>query len=399
MLACQRSEFTERASGVATVFVSVPAPVAAPPNAFDNALTECRRQARMPCDVRDDACQKSLFELMQCLHGTRDARRPPLRFVSEAESTRRTQENRATQRVNHAPLEHAAKQLGLHDDTTEPSGPALGANAYYAPEERVVFFVVSDAIPYDDALASFVLGHEYVHALQDRDGALAELLRTRQTRTFERELSLWSALEGEATLFEEVLRAFAHERQPRTWLPDRIARRTASSDDAIVRQRRPLEAAFATFPYTYGAHFVTAEWLTHGAPAISNPAAFQLSNRELLARRHGWPSAEAELCVQAEPPPHGVREALGAWLIQAYVQRRTRDADRARTAAMKSRGDWLTIDAAAQNSGYGFSWRTCWDSPSTALEMRAMIEEQLRETAGQRATVTHHGAEVLARVR
>jgi hypothetical protein len=402
VVACQQPpEPSERAGGPATVSVSVPAPVVdGPPSKLELALAECRKHARLPCDVREDVCQKNLFELMQCLHGTAGATRPPLRVISEAAAQQRTRENRTKRSQEQAPLEHAAKQLGLHDGTTEPLRDGAGANAYYAPEERAVFFVANDGIPYDGELASFILGHEYIHALQDRDGALTRVLRSRSTRTFERELTLWSALEGEATLFEEVLRAFVHERPPRTWLPPRIARRTSGSDDAIVRQRRPLEAAFATFPYTYGAHFATTEWLAHGPPVVVNPTGLELSNRELLARRHGWPTTEDRRCAEAEAPtPLEVREALGAWLIQTYVQRHTQDAARARAAAMQSRGDWLSIDSRARGAGYGFSWRTCWDSANTALEMRQLIAEQLRETSGGNATVIQEGTEVRASVR
>jgi hypothetical protein len=402
-VACQQPpEARDRAGqAAATVSVSVPAPVAAgPPGKLEFVLAACSQHAQLPCDVRADACQKNLFELMQCLHGTTAAARPPLRVISGAAAQQRTRENRAKRSLEQAPLEHAAKQLGLHDDATDPLRPSVGANAFYAPEERVVFFVASDAIPYDGELASFVVGHEYIHALQDREGALARVLRSRRLRTFERELTLWSALEGEATLFEEVLRAIVHGRPARTWLPPRIARRTSGSDDAIVRQRRPLEAAFATFPYTYGAHFATTEWLAHGAPVVVNPTGLELSQRELLARRHGWPTTEDRRCAEAEGPTAiEVREALGAWLIQIYVQRRTHDADRARAAAMRSRGDWLFIDSRARGGGYAFSWRTCWDSANTALEMRQLIEEQLRETSGGNATVIQDGAEVTASVR
>ncbi|HEX6276481.1 MAG TPA: hypothetical protein VFZ53_25745 [Polyangiaceae bacterium] len=403
LLACQRSSPTARDHDRRTSPPSAAKPANdGGPLGLDATLAACREHARLPCDVREEACQRELFEVVQCLRGSRDAERPPLRFVSEAVSRRHREERRAEQHAAQASLERAAAALGLASDAGGPRADGVGPNAYYAPLERVVYFVASDAVSYESELAAFVVGHEYVHALQDRHGALAGVVGSREKRTFDEELAVWSLLEGEATLLEEILRGLVNGRDVRTWVPARFASRTAGSDEAITRQRRPLEASFATFPYTYGAHWAAAEWLAGNAP-VADAASRRLSTRDILARRHGWPIADPP-CSDKGPEAlvtgerrHG-REALGAWLVQAYVRRRARDAAAARAAAMKSRGDWLAFYSRGQNGDSSFIWRTCWDSETTALEMRSMIEAQLRETSSESVTVTTEGPHVIAGV-
>jgi hypothetical protein len=404
LLGCQRSPRAPRDHAHATSPPSAVVPTNdGAAGEHDAVLSVCRKRARVPCNLREAACQRDLFELVQCVRGTRGADRPPLRFVSEAFSRRTREQHRAVRRATHARLERAAVALGLASDDGAPRADGVGPNAYYAPLERVVYFVLNDAVPHESELAALVVGHEYVHALQDRDGALARVLGSSEKRTFDEELAVWSVLEGEATLVEEILRGFAHEREARRWVPERFRSRTAGSDEMIARQRRPLEASFATFPYTYGAHWATAEWLMGNAP-VADATSLRLSTRDILARRHDWPITTDPPCPDTNPAALATgerrsgREALGGWLIRTYVYRRTRNAEGARAAALKSRGDWLVFYSRGREAGARFAWQTCWDSEGTALEMRSLIEAQLRETSAGRATVTTEGAHVVAQV-
>jgi hypothetical protein len=392
-----------------TVVISVPVPKAAPlaPPRLRHAFErECKNLARATCDVRDDPCQTRWFELARCVSG-HDAIRPPLRFISKAASRSKRLEHRAQTSGARAALERAARILGLgqglEDGALAAGSPengerseresGLGANAYYAPRERVVFFVADAATPYADESVALTLVHEYVHAIQDRDGELVAVRNARATRTFDQELTAWSAFEGEATLYEEAVRAWIHERDPRTWLLERFAARTSGSEAALARQRRPLEASFATFPYSYGAYWATLE------------AEPPHSTHQILARRHDWPPATPQRCEDESPPrlapdhPLRARDTLGAWLVEAYVRRRSSDPERARAAARRWRGDWLSIYSRSQAADPSIIWRTCWDSAQTALEMRDLILAQLRESSGDRALVTAAAHHVTATVR
>lgn len=340
------------------------------------------------CDVRDESCQGRLFELARCVSG-RDATRPPLRFVSRAASRREHVERRAHASRERAELERALHVLGLGraPGTADERGPsALGASASYAPRDRAVYFVHDESTPFAGEVAALSVVHEYVHALQDSQGELLAIQNGSGTRSFDQELTLWSTREGEATLYEELVRAFFHDRDPRTWLVPRLAARTDGSDGAIARQRRPLEASFATFPYTYGAYWA--------ALAAEPPS----STQQIMGKRHEWPPADARPCDDMTPPslgpdhPRRGGDTLGAWLVQTYVRRRTQDPELARTAARRWHGDWLTFYSRAPS----FVWQTCWDSRETALELRELIAAQLSDSAGDRASVTSDGQRVTA---
>lgn len=348
---------------------------------------ECKPLASR-CDVRDESCQGHLFELTRCVSG-RDGTRPPLRFVSREASRRERRERRAHASRERAELERALHALGLGvapDAADEGEPSALDASASYTPSVRAVSFVHDESTAFADELAVLSVVHEYVHALQDRGGELLAIQNGSGTRSFDQELALWSSVEGEATLHEELVRGFFHDRDPGTWLVARLAARTDGSDGATARQRRPLEASFATFPYTYGAYWAA---LAAGPPS---------STQQIMGKRHEWPPADATPCDDTTPPslapdnPRRGRDTLGAWLVQTYVRRRTRDAELARHAARRWRGDWLTFYSRAPS----FVWQTCWDSRETALELRELIAAQLSASAGDRASVTSDGQRVTA---
>jgi hypothetical protein len=409
--ACKRStESRERAStqtqtqrvSAPVIAVDVPVPTSNVSPQLRRALeSACQTLAREPCDVRDEACQERLFSLARCVSG-RDGARPPLRFVSRADAPRG--EHRTQTRTALVPIAHGLHLLGLEptvgDDasatmdvekgvTSSQSG--VSTSAYYAPRDRAVYFVADDAAGSSNESARLTLVHEYLHALQDRGGELLSAQRGRDHQTFDEELATWSAFEGEATLYEELVRGLIHDRAAPGWLIQRFAERTRGTDGAVARQRRPLEASFATFPYTYGAYWAVLE--------VTQP----VTTYEILARRHDWPRS-IHPCTDETPARrvagdrHRVRDTLGAWLVQVYVRRLTGDAERARSAAQRWRGDRLSIDSRAPGTTPSVVWQTCWDSPETALEMRELIQAQLRKSTDKPVAVTHDALRVTATV-
>lgn len=373
-----------------------PPTTVAPRGLRHDVTLECKHLATTSCDVRDESCQERLFELARCL-SARDGLRPPLRFISEEAARHKRWEHRAQASSARLALAQALHVLGLGKAPASREQPGqasgVGANAYYAPRDRAVFVVDDDATPDAGELAALSVVHEYVHALQDWRGELLAVLNGRESRSFDQELTAWSALEGEATLYEEVVRALLHDRDPQTWLVPRFAARTGGSDAAILRQARPLEASFATFPYTYGAHWVALE---------TEPP---VSTHQILGMRHAWPPPNAQRCDDESPPslapdyPRRATDTLGAWLVQAYVGRLARDPERARSAARRWRGDWISLYWRAPGTTPSFIWQTCWDSAHTALDMRELFKAQLRESAGHRAWVTNDEHRVTITVR
>jgi hypothetical protein len=383
----------QRGREVSVLSVSAAQRAAPMPNRVRQLMSRaCHELLKLECDVRENACQSQLFELAKCVSGQVGIR-PTLRVISEKESKQLRLAHRGQGGHTRKALEHALSTLGLGkpdaDEDESLHDRALGGSAYYAPRERQVYFVASEATLYSGELAVLGLVHEYVHSLQDRHGELLAALNGAHERTFDEDLTLWSAFEGEASLYEEVVRALVRRQPPH---PERFALGAEGSDQAIVRQRRPLEASFATFPYTYGAHWATLE--------IARPE----STQQLLARRHGWPAADAQRCDDETPAelspdyPRRRRDTLGAWLAQAYVRRQTSDPQRARSAARRWRGDWMALYSRTPVSAASFIWQTCWDSAATAVEMRELMAEQLRVSSADRALVTADGLRVTALV-
>jgi hypothetical protein len=371
--ACRHSEPAPQERHAAVVVVSG----AKPEKAYSRPLRPlfapaCRALARATCDVRAEPCQERLFELAQCV-SARSGARPPLRFVSEDEARQVLLQHRRQASSARTLLGQAVALLGLGaaEASGEPGGESAGAHAYYAPRERAVFFVAVAGANYAGEREVSILTHEYVHALQDARGALLAELNARDARSFDQELAAFSAHEGEATLHEDVVRAWLEQREPEARIVERFAARADASDEAIVRQRRPLEAAFATFPYTYGAHFALFE------------TAEPTSTHELLASRHAWPRPADSRCADTLAPSHprGTTDSLGAWLVQAFVLRLTRDLERARSVARRWRGDWIFVSTPAPAAAPSFTWQTCWDSAAAALEMRELVSQWQKKSS------------------
>jgi hypothetical protein len=361
---------------------------------------DCPKHQPHPCDVREEACQASLFDFVQCLYGVKGAPRPPVRFVAPTELHDRTLAFRSQLDTTRAPLDSAARALGLMAaprGSTKSTGSR--ANALYAPERREVLFVDQEGMPNDRLLGTFILGHEFVHAIQDRDSRLKRVLSSRDQRTFDEELSVWSAIEGEAALYEEVLRSLDYQRLPRDWVPPRFRARTDSSDSDAARERRVLDSAFGSFPYTYGAHWATTEWLA--GRSLLGSAVPVVSTHSVMAARHGWPAAEtacAERGLASLSPSLRLkaRESLGAWLVQAFVRRVTSDAALAHGAARDLRGDWLWVYSTERDASFAFAWKTCWESAGSASRMREVLRKRLESQHRSSVAVESNGSEVVA---
>lgn len=351
-----------------------------------NPYAGCLRPGRR-CDVADVNCQRELFDTVQCLYGATDALRPAVRFISTdlLEKELRANDDRLAR--EQAALEYAARRMGLSQEPANtPPSDSTRPNAYYAAEKDTIFIAEREAIPSDGELAWLILAHEYVHTLQNRKGELRQALRSRHERSFDQELALFAGFEGEAMLYEQILRALHHGQRPRRWALERFEGETGWSDDAVLGQSRLLESSFGTFPYSYGAYWAARRWLDAPEARLDRRSIPQ-TTYEFLARRHGWDLEQTALpwpaCLRRSVPGDvRVKEqALGAWLIQAFVRKQTHDANQARSIASDLRGDSLSVYAEDRAADFSFVWRSAWASPSAARTMSRLLEAQLRASA------------------
>jgi hypothetical protein len=365
----------------------------------------CEPHPLPACDVRDPPCQSQLFALVACMYGASGARLPSVEFVAPNVMRDEMRAHREDEAGLRAPLEHAATVLGLMLPRVRPrlDDADSGPSAYYSPDLRSVLFVERETTSTTREHALLTLGHELVHALQDRDSALRSMRAARASRTFDQELALFAAIEGEATLYEEILRALRRGKSVREWIPPRLIARTAASDADGGRYSRLLDSAFLSFPYAYGAHWAMLEWLAHGSFHPDARALEGTSTRSVMAKRYGWPELPAR-CSEAargSPFPGQVlrqRNSLGAWMIQALVRKASGDVELSRQAARESAGDELAVYSKGPGAAFSFVWTTCWQSETFAQRMERVVAERLGASPGIRFATTRRGHDVLLRV-
>jgi hypothetical protein len=358
------------------------------------------------CDIRNESCQAELFGLMRCLYGAGPTQPPPIVFVSRKVFQEDVRARTAELREQREPLKWAAAQLGLHGSVQEPESSAPGSivDGYYRPRTGEIL-MLAERVRGVGLNATLSLAHELVHALQDRDLALREVLESEATRNMDRELALRAAIEGEATAYAEVLQALHAKRILRfgeaRWLT-RLARETDLADGSAPARPSALDAALGDFGYAYGAHWA-ARTLERGTRLDITIAASDatLDSHALMAVRHGWPQrGAAPSCSPLSTPlPPATLEAsdrLGSWLVQAYVLRHGGDAARARAAAQAARGDCLYVYSARPPRRRATSewaaevqltrtlvWDSYWDGELTA----GAFADTLRMAQGRRGQI------------
>lgn len=349
----------------------------APTSAVEARVFACTLAAPRSCEIRDVACQTRLFELATCV-AARRAQRPALAFVAASSLGA----DRQRERARRPALDFALEHLGLAEPSVAEPGRDAGPTftAFYTATERRILVATSGAVPTNSEVASSVLVHEYVHALQDADGTLAELFRRRDEQSFDAELAAMAAVEGEASFYEEAVRAARGQRRIPEALATRFSAAVRYADEHIARQRFPKTASFALFPYAHGSQWATRRLLDGANDAPSLAAAPPASTRALLAELDAWPTDITQSCVEPDDEhfvPRGQRrtavDTLGAWLVQTLVRKRSDDAQRAERAARALASDRLSAYAGADGRR-GFVWHTCWTSPAAADEMRELLK-------------------------
>jgi hypothetical protein len=348
------------------------------------------------CDIREDSCQSELFGLMRCLYGAGPARPPPIVFVSREVFQGDVRARAAELREQREPLAWAAAELGLHGDlpAPEPGAAEPLVNGYYRPRTGEIL-MLAERTTGVGLNATLSLAHELVHALQDRDLALREVLESEASRNVDRELALRAAIEGEATAYAEVLQALHAKRILRfgeaRWL-ERLARETDRADGSTPARSSALDAALADFGYAYGAYWA-ASTLGRGTRLDISAAASDeaLDTHALLAARHGWlqrgaPPACSPLSTPLPPATLEASDRLGSWHVQAYVLKHGGDGPRARAAAQAARGDCLYVYSARPQRRRTTSewaaeapmtrtlvWDTYWDGEPAARAFADML--------------------------
>ena len=357
-------------------------------------------QVALPCDVRESACQRAIFNATALLRNQRGARLPPIRVISRAQFAEETRSAGGTMQPSRRDVivDGALRLLAFLPPDRGSGGAAAeasieGVAAYYHKRHKAVTII-------DDAArnllnGTYTLSHEFVHALQDQRESL-DRLDAKGTSSDSR-LAIDVLVEGEAVVLSRVLTANLRGLTGPAAVDTRFYDSLLEAFLAeIAESTAPLTHALLTLPYPVGgkplaqayadsayegigrflkAHPLTyAEWVEGGVPAA-------------LPQRLG--------CGVSEPPQgYGiiVNERFGGAGLLALLTRLGLSGSDAFQAARAWTNDTFTIygPEAPADSNSVLSWRIGLRSATPAQQLTAMIR-----AAGLPVTVQQTEREVL----
>jgi hypothetical protein len=226
----------------------------------------------LPCDVREEACQEAVFRATASARGQPDASLPRVRIISREqleEEVRMDSAERAGELDESTKLEEQQDQAILALLNLVPGDERVfeeaqieqivGYAAYYSPLDDDIT-VVADNIT-SDRSGTYILSHEYVHALQDQREDIIGLHEAFADTTDEH-VALNALIEGEATWLSDLMDGpIPH----RAGVYQRSLMAALRSIEAAVA---PLRRALVVLPYPVGASYLVLRSQRDAALAI-----------------------------------------------------------------------------------------------------------------------------------
>lgn len=339
---------------------------------------DCAQVVYKTCDIRQSTCQDRIFDQMRCLRGDTDVdERPRSVVVTEDELRDQLQAS-----LDSAELDPDVERtyaalavLGLIDleDTTVDSQVDFqveGLLGFYSHVTKEVV-IVDHGEPLDDEMANTTLGHEYVHALQDREFDLSDY-RREHSFSYDSALASTSVTEGEATLYDGFQLGKLHDREPSEldWV-EYFSHFADAANEFAVKERSPLLVASAVFPYTYGPFGSASAFAGAGQPGIERSRSRDLSTQSIMSRalsetRFAPSGPLDELAVGRVPGRRSLgADSLGAWLLHSFGVRVLGE-PLAPAMALGWRGDALSVFYDAVSDATELVWKIRWSSASRA---------------------------------
>ncbi len=223
------------------------------------------------CDAARADCQALVFSATACAREQTGASMPPIRTITAQEFAAELRESiQVDPNAQPDPWEQAVKLLGLSPPEASLSDVLIDdlvshVVAFYDGETKKVSLIAENAG--DPQSATFVLSHEFVHALQDQAvdlGAFHELA----TSTDE-SIAIDTLVEGEAMIHPNMLIVRGANRRPEAidW-DGYVSRMQSSAFEGIDASQAPFFTAMNLLPYSVGFHFLIRPWLEGGQRAI-----------------------------------------------------------------------------------------------------------------------------------
>ena len=224
------------------------------------------------CDAARSDCQARVFSATACAREQTGASMPPIRTITAQEfATELRQSIEAEPNAQPDPWEQAAKLLGLSPPELPLSDVLVddlvsNVVAFYDPETKRVSLIAEHAG--DAESATFVLSHEFVHALQDQASDLTAFHD--QATSTDQSVAIDTLVEGEAMIHPNMLIVRGAKRRPETidW-DSYVSGLQSSAFEAIDGSQAPFFTAMNGLPYSVGFRFLIGPWLDGGQRAIN----------------------------------------------------------------------------------------------------------------------------------
>jgi hypothetical protein len=370
----------------------------APPLGAGRPVPGCEEFSYQTCDILDAACEREVFGLMACLYGEADpGSPPPVRRLDEASAIALLSESSEgmamTEGLDAMDAASDARDFqagvrglellgmlspGLIEDESDVLEVTLSSVVAYYLDTTKEVVIIDRGDPVKDLEANSVLGHEFVHALQDRRHDLGNFDATDEVVSSDRGLAVSSLIEGEASLYQYLLiYAYQGSNLQNVNFNGFFARLVGLGDDATLEAGSPALTANGIFPYTYGARFAGERWLAGGSSALD--AVYQdppHTSLEVLERRD---IDASELAVFDQPPAaldgyeEMVDDSVGAWVSVATAAGAGAAQLSLAELASHWRGDRYWIYASVgEDASVAALWAIDWDTPAAAAQFESL---------------------------
>lgn len=366
----------------------------------------CESYSYEACDVLESACQENVVGLVHCLRGTQGTVIPPVMRMTIQEY--REELEQSTAEVDHTwdrSVERGYGALGLLapgslDAKAWIENKTAHVGAFYRWRDAQIVMLVPDdpADRGDDReMETLIFAHEVVHALQDQEHG-SQAWHEEHDSTFDSALGSLSVAEGEATLYETLLRAaFWGLPVEEIELDRRFDVFAERADEALLEDPSALLNARHRFPYAHGARYVSLRWAAAGQAGIEDLFATPPTSTHqiLLSESEAVTEPAPDIPLMEPVALDGYalvsNATLGAYLLQLVLAKRGVPNAGVQRLVRDWRGDRLWVFGRADSPDVGVIWRFRLGSEQGALELAAELD---RPIDGLKVSAVHSGRDI-----
>jgi hypothetical protein len=260
---------------------------------------------------------------------------------------------------------------------------ASSVAAFYSPAKRTVT-IVDHGKALNAEHGTYVLAHELVHAVQDRNGALAT---DHGDPTVDARFARRAVVEGEAVLEANLVMMGARGQSfdkadwssyYDTMLTSRITQ--------LGQSTTPLDDALLLMPYPVGGPFVTDLYRRGGIPAVIDDFDHPPASTLALVSTMGA-GAQDVTCRPPTPAGYSLVDSDSLGVVGTLAFLATRTGLPAWTLATDWRGDRMWLFGRADGASTALAWRLRFATAATASRVAETATAVMKVTAADSEAV------------